>query len=606
MGFGVRKSYTNKSKKDGSIMTVRFVCNKEGLRGKDKRDHLTKNPRRETRTDCKVRMGLTHVDGIFRIYDFIEDHNHVLQTPKTTHMLASQRKISKVQALEIELAEDSGLQLRTSYELSSRHAGGKDNLGYTRLDQKNYLRTIRKRSLMYGEAGWLLRYFKKQNLKNPSYYHDYQMDSEEQITNIFWADPKMLLDYSYFGDVVSLDTTYCINNAHRSLAIFSGFNHFRGVVIFGAALLYDETASSFKWLFKTFLEANLQKKPQTIFIDQDHAMAKALHEVMPEVCHGLCTWHFMQNGIKHLGNLMKNGSHFLKDFKTCMFGYDEEAQFEVAWSRRNEIQPHFEYVINMLDQEGKFRVLFDSLQKEVFCSCRRFEHFGILCCHALKVLEVNGVMTIPDQYILKRLTKDARSGAIEDVNGNKVVEDPDSIGTMRHRQLWPKLVKLASDVSNSEQAFLLVNKVVDELCKQVSEILLETIDVNNEIDDPIAPISECLSQPTGIKKRPGTKRKGRYKSCLDRKKKSSAKNSQSQRSIDNEAVNQVNFEVPKIYGNQVNFETPQGSSNQMNFEVPPNLGTQFSFTKFLMEPFSTQSLEGSEFYGDFSNANDQS
>ncbi|KAF7841405.1 protein FAR1-RELATED SEQUENCE 5-like [Senna tora] len=543
MGFGVRKSYTNKSKKDGSIMTVRFVCNKEGLRGKDKRDHLTKNPRRETRTDCKVRMGLTHVDGIFRIYDFIEDHNHVLQTPKTTHMLASQRKISKVQALEIELAEDSGLQLRTSYELSSRHAGGKDNLGYTRLDQKNYLRTIRKRSLMYGEAGWLLRYFKKQNLKNPSYYHDYQMDSEEQITNIFWADPKMLLDYSYFGDVVSLDTTYCINNAHRPLAIFSGFNHFRGVVIFGAALLYDETASSFKWLFKTFLEANLQKKPQTIFTDQDQAMAKALHEVMPEVCHGLCTWHLMQNGIKHLGNLMKNGSHFLKDFKTCMFGYDEEAQFEVAWSRR-------------------------------------FEHFGILCCHALKVLEVNGVMTIPDQYILKRLTKDARSGAIEDVNGNKVVEDPDSVGTIRHRQLWPKL--------------------------QVSEILLETKDVNNEIDDPIAPISECLSQPTGIKKRPGTKRKGRYKSCLDRKKKSSVRNSQSQRSIDNEAVNQVNFEVPKIYGNQVNFETPQGSSNQMNFEVPPNLGTQFSFTKFLMEPFSTQSLEGSEFYGDFSNVNDQS
>ncbi|KAF7811816.1 protein FAR1-RELATED SEQUENCE 5-like [Senna tora] len=92
----------------------------------------------------------------------------------------------------------------------------------------------------------------------------------------------MILDYSHFGDVVSFDTTYCINNAHRPLAIFSGFNHFKGGVIFGAALLYDETAASFKWLFETFLKANLQKKPQTIFTDQDQAMAKALREVMSE------------------------------------------------------------------------------------------------------------------------------------------------------------------------------------------------------------------------------------------------------------------------------------------------------------------------------------
>ena len=81
------------------------------------------------------------------------------------------------------------------------------------------------------------------------------------ITNVFWADAKMLLDYGYFGDVVSLDTTYCINSAHRPLALFSGFNHYRGTVIFGVALLYDETIESFKWPFGTFLEAHKQKKP---------------------------------------------------------------------------------------------------------------------------------------------------------------------------------------------------------------------------------------------------------------------------------------------------------------------------------------------------------
>ena len=119
-----------------------------------------------------------------------------------------------------------------------------------------------------------------------------------------------MLDYGYFGDVVSLDTTYCTNQANRPLALFSGFNHYRSLVIFGTTLLYDEMDESFKWLFKTFLEAHSHKKPQTIFTDQDQAMAKALVEVMPETHHGLCTWQLMQNGIKHLSNLMKEGSHF--------------------------------------------------------------------------------------------------------------------------------------------------------------------------------------------------------------------------------------------------------------------------------------------------------
>jgi zinc finger SWIM domain-containing protein 3 len=37
------------------------------------------------------------------------------------------------------------------------------------------------------------------------------MDVEDQVTNIFWADAKMILDYGIFGDVVFFDTTYRTN-----------------------------------------------------------------------------------------------------------------------------------------------------------------------------------------------------------------------------------------------------------------------------------------------------------------------------------------------------------------------------------------------------------
>jgi hypothetical protein len=54
----VRKRYTNKRKSDRKVRSCRYVCANEDNRVEDKRDHLTKCPRTETRTNCQVRMGL--------------------------------------------------------------------------------------------------------------------------------------------------------------------------------------------------------------------------------------------------------------------------------------------------------------------------------------------------------------------------------------------------------------------------------------------------------------------------------------------------------------------------------------------------------------------
>ena len=143
--------------------------------------------------------------------------------------------------------------------------------------------------------------------------------------------PRMIIDYANFGDVVTFDITYGTNKELRPLRVFIGFNHHRGLTVFRVALLYDETAESFKWLFESFLVAHACKRLKSIFTDQDPAMTKALSEVMPNTYHGLYTWHIMQNGIKHLENLMKDGSSFLQVFKTCMFEFNDEIEFEKTW-----------------------------------------------------------------------------------------------------------------------------------------------------------------------------------------------------------------------------------------------------------------------------------
>ena len=56
VGFSIRKEYVNKCKKTGVITSRRFVCTKEGVRGKDKRDQNIKNPQAETRCGCEARL----------------------------------------------------------------------------------------------------------------------------------------------------------------------------------------------------------------------------------------------------------------------------------------------------------------------------------------------------------------------------------------------------------------------------------------------------------------------------------------------------------------------------------------------------------------------
>ncbi|XP_073261514.1 protein FAR1-RELATED SEQUENCE 5 [Populus alba] len=65
-----------------------------------------------------------------------------------------------------------------------------------------------------------------------------------------------------------------------------------------------------------------------------------------------------------------------------------------------------------LTEEGQKEsvVEFNCLDSRVACSCKKFESFGILCFHALKVLNARNIFHIPHKYVLKRWTKSAKCG----------------------------------------------------------------------------------------------------------------------------------------------------------------------------------------------------
>ncbi|GAU42524.1 hypothetical protein TSUD_376530 [Trifolium subterraneum] len=139
------------------------------------------------------------------------------------------------------------------------------------------------------------------------------------------------LDYSLFGDVISFDTTYRKNNQYRPLAAFIGFDNHRRSVLFGAALLYDEMAATFDWLFTTFLKCMSNKKPQTIYIDQATALLKSVPNIFQDVFHGLCSWHMSENAKKNLGS--RANSSFFVELTNLISNVDDESNFDYNWDQ---------------------------------------------------------------------------------------------------------------------------------------------------------------------------------------------------------------------------------------------------------------------------------
>ena len=141
------------------------------------------------------------------------------------------------------------------------------------------------------------------------------------------------MDYKCFGDAVSFDTTFQTNKFEMPFAPILGTNHHKQTIIFGAALIFNETIESFVWLFETFLKAMSGKHPRTIFTDQDAAMAGAIAYVFPNTSHRLCLWHIYLNAAKHLGHVIhKSDNKFLTDFKRCVYKDRSEAYFIEKWN----------------------------------------------------------------------------------------------------------------------------------------------------------------------------------------------------------------------------------------------------------------------------------
>ncbi|KAI8568901.1 hypothetical protein RHMOL_Rhmol02G0236700 [Rhododendron molle] len=199
----------------------------------------------------------------------------------------------------------------------------------------------------------------------------------------------------------------------------------------------------------------------SIFTDQDAAMAKAISIVMPDVTHGLCTFHLNQNALKHLGHLFKNDSDFGKELNTCIFGYADEQELEEGLDRMS-------------------------------------------------------VMEIPESYILRRWRLDAKACASKDSKVSMEEDDPKLAKAARYRNLCPKMVKLCARSCELKAAYEFVATGVADMCAKVDKMLLEVGDSIDEEIEQLEVIDPRFRGVNGLKKKAKVNKRKckRLKPCL--------------------------------------------------------------------------------------------
>ena len=134
---------------------------------------------------------------------------------------------------------------------------------------------------------------------------------------------------------------------------------------------------------------------------------------------------------------------------------------------------------------------FDALDGLGTCSCRKFESVGIQCCHVLKVLDLKNIKELPEQYILKRWRKDARSvrmGEEPNCGSSSIMR---SSLDVRFSNMCRMVSLIASRATKSEEAMSYIESQSSVLLKHLDEILQTSYPENGNHD--VASSSQAIS-----------------------------------------------------------------------------------------------------------------
>ena len=127
---------------------------------------------------------------------------------------------------------------------------------------------------------------------------------------------------------------------------------------------------------------------------------------------------------------------------------------------------------------------------------------GLLCKHALRVFNNNGVFTLPSQYILHRWTKYAKRGF-----SSNNQESPHETLQTRAARISRKATSIALKCSVSEELLIELEKAIDMLDQEADESLSQRVPSkpqsvhrnSDEFGEDISNVNISFKAPQAIK-----------------------------------------------------------------------------------------------------------
>lgn len=327
-GFLARISSFYCSKLNGEKISREFVCSKQGFYKNTDVPNGTKKRRKRpsTRTGCTAMMTVRKQDpsGKWFVVKFHKDHNHPLLSPNEMWRVRPRRRTFDVK----KRFADHLPEKRIRKLLASSNA---DCSGQSSMASND---NMKKRQRNFpGDCETLLEYLKRKQAENPAFFFAIDVDEKQSLTKVFWVDGRSRMAYDYFGDVVTIDTTYKTKRSRMPFATFTGVNHHKQSVLFGCALLSDETTSTFVWLFKTWLTSMNGRYPISIVTDHDKAIRAAVALVFPETNHRFCLWHIIRKQNEMLPHVVFAHPHFQEEFLNFVQQAETIEEFESSWEK---------------------------------------------------------------------------------------------------------------------------------------------------------------------------------------------------------------------------------------------------------------------------------
>ncbi|WCJ19052.1 FAR1-related sequence 3 [Euphorbia peplus] len=329
IGFSTHVGQFTRGRPDGPIVSWEFSCSKEVLK-------------RRNFESCNAMLRIERKDSdSWAVTKFVEDHNHPMVISNKVHYLRPRRHFAgamKNAAETLGNASDIYVSLdgnHVSYE--SNHATNSPPVECNNPVRNaanasvNYVRPPSRKRTLGRDAQNLLNYFQKMQAENPGFYYAIQLNDDNRMTNVFWADARSRMAYDQFGDSVIFDTMYRPNQYQVPFAPFTGVNHHGQMVLFGCALLLDESESSFTWLFRTWLSAMNDRPPISFTTDQDRAIQVAVAQVLPETRHCICKWHILREGQERLSHIYLAHPSFYGELYGCINFSETIDEFESSW-----------------------------------------------------------------------------------------------------------------------------------------------------------------------------------------------------------------------------------------------------------------------------------